>query len=382
MNALATDVGQQLEDLLSGPVFAREPAERQAQLLAVLKAEMEYAIERHAPFQRYVSAWPIDYRGAQRIADLPYLPVGVFKADPPLALVAAEKIVRTLASSATTGQSPSRVVLDAETSRRMAKGVTAIIRDFVGPARRPYLVIDTPESLAGGAQLGARAAAIQGLRNFATDIVCCLKSNEPGEPLIDEPKLRAFARQVGEGDALAYGFTYVVWRHLVQPLRAQGVTLRMPNVRLLHSGGWKRLQEQAVARAAYAAGVAELFGCPAEHVVDFYGMVENVGVIYPDCAHGNKHVPAFAEVIIRDPLTLQPVPVGEQGLVQVCSALATSFPGFAVLTDDIAEVIHYDGCPCGRRGIGFRFVKRVPKAELRGCGNIDNLRVRAPVAST
>ena len=382
MNALATDVGQQLEDLLSGPVFAREPAERQAQLLAVLKAEMQYAIERHPPFQRYVSAWPIDFRGAQRIADLPYLPVGVFKADPPLALVAPEKIVRTLASSATTGQSPSRVVLDAQTSRRMAKGVTAIIRDFVGPARRPYLVIDTPESLAGGAQLGARAAAIQGLRNFATDIVCCLKSNEPDEPLIDEPKLRAFARQVGEGDALAYGFTYVVWRHLVQPLRAQGVTLHMPNVRLLHSGGWKRLQEQAVARAAYAAGVAGLFGCPAENVVDFYGMVENVGVIYPDCAHGNKHAPAFAEVIIRDPLTLQPVQVGEQGLVQVCSALATSFPGFAVLTDDIAEVIHYDGCPCGRRGIGFRFVKRVPKAELRGCGNIDNLRVRAPVAST
>lgn len=382
MNALATDVGQQLEDLLSGPVFAREPAERQAQLLAVLKAEMQYAIERHPPFQRYVSAWPIDFRGAQRIADLPYLPVGVFKADPPLALVAPEKIVRTLASSATTGQSPSRVVLDAQTSRRMAKGVTAIIRDFVGPARRPYLVIDTPESLAGGAQLGARAAAIQGLRNFATDIVCCLKSNEPDEPLIDEPKLRAFARQVGERDALAYGFTYVVWRHLVQPLRAQGVTLHMPNVRLLHSGGWKRLQEQAVARAAYAAGVAGLFGCPAENVVDFYGMVENVGVIYPDCAHGNKHAPAFAEVIIRDPLTLHPVQVGEQGLVQVCSALATSFPGFAVLTDDIAEVIHYDGCPCGRRGIGFRFVKRVPKAELRGCGNIDNLRVRAPVAST
>jgi hypothetical protein len=378
MSAIATDVGRQLEELLSGPVFAREPAERQAQLLAVLKAQLQYAIERHAPFGRYVSAWPIDYRGAQRIADLPYLPVGVFKADPPVALVAAEKIVRTLASSATTGQSPSRVVLDAETARRMARGVTAIIRDFIGPARRPYLVIDTPESLSGGAQLGARAAAIAGLRNFATDIVCCLKRNEPGEPLIDEPKLFGFARQVGEGDALAYGFTYVIWRHLVQPLRARGVRVHMPNVRLLHSGGWKRLADEAVSAAVYAAGVAELFGCRAGNVVDFYGMVENVGVIYPDCAHGNKHAPAFAEVIIRDPLTLEPVQAGEQGLVQVCSALPTSFPGFAVLTDDIAEVIHYDGCACGRRGIGFRFVKRVPKAELRGCGNIDERRARTP----
>src|SRR5580658_11065770 len=178
---LPADVAQQLDDLLLGPPFAREPAERHAKLLAVLQAELSYAIKRHAPLRRYVEAWPVDYRGAQRIADLPYLPVGVFKADPPLALVSPDAIVRTLASSATTGQTPSRVVLDAETSRRMAKGVTVIIRDFVGPARRPYLVIDTPESLAGGAQLGARAAAIQGLRNFATDIVCCRSEEHTSE---------------------------------------------------------------------------------------------------------------------------------------------------------------------------------------------------------
>jgi len=31
----------------------------------------------------------------------------------------------------------------------------------------------------------------------------------------------------------------------------------------------------------------------------------------------------------------------------------------------------YDGCACARRGISFRFAGRVPKAELRGCGNLD-----------
>jgi hypothetical protein len=62
--------------------------------------------------------------------------------------------------------------------------------------------------------------------------------------------------------------------------------------------------------------------------------------------------------------------------VQVCSALPTSFPGHLVLTNDIGEVIRYDGCPCGRRGISFRFVKRVPKVEVRGCGNIETVRER------
>ena len=58
----------------------------------------------------------MDFHAADRLADLPFLPVGVFKLNPPLALVEANEVKRTLASSATTGQVPSRVVLDAATA--------------------------------------------------------------------------------------------------------------------------------------------------------------------------------------------------------------------------------------------------------------------------
>lgn len=372
MSALLTEIASQIEDLFAGDLFAVPPVDRQSRLLTLLKAELTYAIERNESFHRYVSAWPTDYRKAQRIADLPYLPAGTFKLAPPLALAAPEKISRIIASSATTGQTPSRVVLDIETSRRMVRGVTAIIRDFVGPARRPYLVVDTQDSLVSGPSIGARAAAVQALRNFATDVVCCLRRDADAQTTVDEKALLAFSRHVGDGESLAYGFTYVIWKHLVQPLRAVQMTLRLPNIKILHSGGWKRLQDQAVSPASYSTAVAELFQCNRQNVVDFYGMVENVGVIYPDCAYGNKHAPSFAEVIIRDSLTLEPIRGAGAGLIQVCSALATSFPGFAVLTDDLGEVIHDDGCPCGRRGIAFRFVKRAPRAELRGCGNIES----------
>ncbi|HEX2714493.1 MAG TPA: hypothetical protein VHM88_20050, partial [Candidatus Acidoferrales bacterium] len=91
---------------------------------------------------------------------------------------------------------------------------------------------------------------------------------------------------------------------------------------------------------------------------------------------GNKHVPAFADVVVRDPLTLVPVAVGQRGLVQVCSVLPSSFPGFLVLTEDMAEIIGYDQCPCGRRGTSFRFAGRVPKAEVRGCGNLETARTQ------
>jgi acyl-protein synthetase LuxE len=316
----------------------------------------------------------VDFQTADKIADLPYLPVGTFKTNPALALVDAHEIRRTLTSSATTGQAPSRVVLDGETSKRMTKGVTKIIRDFIGPARRPYLVIDTPENLRTQDELGARGAAIQGLGSFATEVVCCLRCDSEGNASLDLEKLLDCAAKWNHTEVLAYGFTYVIWTQLVRPLQRLGLTLNFPNVRVLHSGGWKRLEREAVTKDVFIEGVASVFGCSSDRVIDFYGMVENVGVVYPDCQHGNKHVPAFADVVVRDPLTLAPVAAGQKGLVQVCSALPTSFPGFLVLTEDTAEIVDYDNCPCGRRGTSFRFAGRVPKAEVRGCGNLEATR--------
>jgi phenylacetate-coenzyme A ligase PaaK-like adenylate-forming protein len=368
------EITQSIESVLTAPLYGLDPEQRQRSLLAVLKKELTYACKRNARFRNYVEHWPVDFQTADTIADLPYLPVGTFKTNPALALVDAKEIKRTLTSSATTGQVPSRVVLDGETSKRMTKGVTTIIKDFIGPARRPYLVIDTPENLRTQGELGARGAAIQGLGSFATEVICCLRCDSEGNASLDLEKLLDCAAKWKQTAVLAYGFTYVIWTQLVQPLQRRGITLNVPNVRVLHSGGWKRLEREAVTKEVFIEGVASVFGCSSDRIIDFYGMVENVGVVYPDCEHHNKHVPAFADVIVRDPLTLAPVAAGQKGLVQVCSALPTSFPGFLVLTEDMAEIIDYDNCPCGRRGTSFRFAGRVPKAEVRGCGNSEATR--------
>jgi hypothetical protein len=171
-----------------------------------------------------------------------------------------------------------------------------------------------------------------------------------------------------------YGFTFILWNHLVKPLMAEGICLNLPNARIMHSGGWKRLQDQAVEKTVFNEQLARVVGCTPDRIIDFYGMVESVGVIYPDCSAGNKHGPVFGDVIVRNPLTLEPVAAGEHGIVQVCSILPTSFPGHLLLTEDMAQVLAYDGCSCGRRGISFRFAGRIPKAELRGCGNLETRR--------
>lgn len=367
-------LNDKIDQMLSIPPYSQSPDKREAGLLELLKEELEYASRRHAGYENYIQHWPVDYRTAGKVADLPFLPVGILKANPPLSFISPAEVKRTLTSSATTSQLPSRVVLDAPTARRMTKGIVTIVRDFIGSARRPYLVVDTPDFMRSENALGARGAAIQGLHPFASQATYCLNLNEQGDLTLDQHKLREFAENHHGAEVLVYGFTFILWNHLVKPLLAEGICLDLPNIRILHSGGWKKLQDQAVEKAVFNEQLARVFGCTPDCIIDFYGMVESVGVIFPDCPEGNKHGPAFGDVIVRNPLTLEPVAEGEHGIVQVCSVLPTSFPGNLLLTEDMAQVIAYDGCPCGRRGISFRFAGRIPKAELRGCGNLETKR--------
>ncbi len=200
---------QQFDDkidrVLAMPPYCQPPDEKQAGLLEILREELEYACQRHAGYKNYIQHWPEDYRSACQVADLPFLPVGILKANPPLSFVSLNEVKRTLTSSATTSQSPSRVVLDAPTARRMTKGIVTIVRDFIGPARRPYLVVDTPDFMGGGNALGARGAAIQGLHPFASETTYCLNLNDQGDLTLDRDGLREFARNQQNAEVLVYG---------------------------------------------------------------------------------------------------------------------------------------------------------------------------------
>ena len=100
-----------------------------------------------------------------------------------------------------------------------------------------------------------------------------------------------------------------------------------------------------------------------------YGMVEQVGVVFIDCEEGNKHTPNFAEIILRDPLTMEEVEKGKKGLIEILSVLPNSYPGQAIITEDIGFLAGVDDCKCGRKGKYFRFVSRIKEAEARGCGD-------------
>ncbi len=92
-------------------------------------------------------------------------------------------------------------------------------------------------------------------------------------------------------------------------------------------------------------------------------------MIYPDDSQGVKRTPTYAEVLVRDPRTLEIVPDGTVGLLEFVCPLPHSYPGIAVLLDDMGRIVSRDSGSDGWQGTGFEVVGRAERAEPRGCGD-------------
>jgi hypothetical protein len=165
------------------------------------------------------------------------------------------------------------------------------------------------------------------------------------------------------------GYTYLLYQSVVRPLMDRGIHLGLSdNVFVLHFGGWKKLQQQAADRLTLNAQTSQAFGVPVENIRDIYGFTEQLGVVYPDQGDGIREVPTYAEVVVRDPYTLQTVPDGQTGLLEFLCPLPHGYPGVAVLTDDVGRMAVRVGAN-GERTAGFEVLGRAERAEPRGCGD-------------
>jgi phenylacetate-coenzyme A ligase PaaK-like adenylate-forming protein len=357
---------EQIDALIRGPQYARPQAEKEA-LLAPLLGELCLDVAaRCPPYARFLNR--LGGTNWQTLADIPPLPVSAFKQFL-LSAVPPQQVVRELHSSATTGQQPSRIPIDKTTAFRLSRALASILKEHIGGDRRPFLVLDAAESAAAGDSLTARGAAIRGVGNFATETLFGMDLLPARELVPNWERIAAFFDRHGSGPVLLFGFTFIVWSRFVQEAERTGREFRAPGAVLLHSGGWKKLAADAVSKEQFRERTAAVLGCDPAKIFDFYGMVEQVGTVFVDCEAGNKHAPAFADVLIRRPLTLAPVEIGESGIIEVLSALPSSYPGQAIITEDQGVLVGIDGCPCGRRGRHFRFTRRIEQAEVRGCGD-------------
>lgn len=296
------------------------------------------------------------------LAEVPYLPVSLFKTHD-LRSVPTDEIFKVMTSSGTTGQATSRVILDRETAGMQSKALSRIMRRVVGDQRLPMIIVDTPNVIKDRKMFSARGAGLLGMMPFGRDHFYALD----GDMKLDLPGLMDFVRHRRAGPVLVFGFTFMVWKYFLCALAESGTTVDLSGGVLVHSGGWKKLVDEAVDNSQFKATASELTGVTRVH--NFYGMVEQVGSVFLEGDDGFLYPPNFADVIIRDPETWLPAENGSPGVVEVLSVLPRSYPGHALLTEDLGVVHGVGTAEGGWTGKQLEIIGRVPRSELRGCSD-------------
>jgi hypothetical protein len=351
-------------ELLELPPFALKQADKRLRLLPMLRALTAHHAEHCPPYRNVLDRvfGGADRLRMERLEDVPYLPVSLFKTHT-LSSVPEAEVLKVLTSSGTTGQQPSRVFLDAETAAVQSAVLVKVAQHFLGKERLPMVILDHPGVVRDRTSYSARGAGILGMAQFGHRPFYALRD----DMTLDEEGLLAYLEQAGGRRVLLFGFTFMVWRYFVQALERSGRRLDMTDGMLVHSGGWKKLQDEAVDARTFRERVRHATGI--ERIINFYGMVEQVGGVYFENSMHALQAPIYSEVIIRDPITLEPVRDGQPGLVQVLSCLPTSYPGHSLLTEDMGVIRGTDSDDTGMGGRCFEILGRVPKAELRGCSD-------------
>lgn len=341
--------------------FNLEKEKKQPYLLTELNALTGFHYEHCQPYRDMINK-----SGQQPVAinleEMPYLPVQLFKLMD-LYSINKEDIFKILTSSGTTGQQVSKIFLDKETALAQTKALVSVMKPLIGTKRLPMIIIDTKSVLKNRTSFSARGAGILGFSNFGRRPFYLLHDDMS----VDWAGLKEFLAENKDEKLLLFGFTFMIWQYFYKEALRQGIQLDLGDSILIHGGGWKKLQEEAVSNESFKDSLFRQFGIRRVH--NYYGMVEQVGSIFVECSYGNLHSPLYADVIVRDPISFEPLPFVQQGLIQVLSILPKSYPGHSLLTEDLGTIHGEDDCLCGWKGKYFSVAGRIPKAELRGCSD-------------
>jgi hypothetical protein len=349
-----------VDDVLELEQYGIPQERKDALMLERLRELTEHHRAACPPYGRILDATGYDAATVASVADIPRVPIGLFKTHR-LSSIPDDRVFKVVTSSGTTGSQVSRIELDREAAVRQTQALASIMKHWLGDARLPMIVVDAKATLRNRGAPSARSAGIVGMATFGRDLLYVLDD----DMALRRDALHEWLGRHAGRPVLLFGFTFMVWRYLVQQLSRGEIDLN--GGVLVHSGGWKKLADEAVDDAAFRATLRDLTGL--ERVHNFYGMAEQIGTVFVQCEAGELHAPNAADVIVREPRTWAPAAVGETGVVQVVSMLPESYPGHAIQTEDLGRVVAVDSCPCGRMGKALRIEGRVPKAELRGCSD-------------
>ncbi len=351
-----------IEEILKIEPYSLNKTEKEKLFSSFLTNLSVHHYQNCEPYRKIMNSIGFDVKKKYTYTDLPFLPVQLFKTNE-LKSTATENIVKTLSSSGTSGQNKSRVFLDKENAANQIKVLAKIVSSFIVGKRIPMIIIDSENSINNRTQLSARAAGVTGFSMMGSKRIYVLNTKME----LNIERLQAFIKQHQGERVFLFGFTYMVFKHFYQELLKLEIKPDLSNAVLIHGGGWKKMEREAVSATDFRNKLKEV--CGIQQVYDYYGMAEQTGSIYMECEFGHYHASVFSDIIIRRALDFSIADMGEEGIIQVLSLLPKSYPGHSLLTADKGILLGEDNCPCQRLGKYFKITGRLKNAEPRGCSD-------------
>ena len=177
---------------------------------------------------------------------------------------------------------------------------------------------------------------------------------------------RLLSASRGSAPIRTIGFPAYTYMLLLE-MKKQGLRLQMPSgSKITMGGGWKQFYAQKVKKEVLYSLAEEVLGIGEENCVEFFGAVEHP-ILYISCARHHFHIPIYSRVIIRDPDTLRPLPMGKTGLVNLLTPMVMSQPLLSVMTDDLGVLHPAKDCGCGIRSPWLEIIGRVGVRDLVTC---------------
>lgn len=351
-----------IEDFHKLNPYSLKKSEKEKLLLNELKQLTELHRNNCSVYGAYLSAIGYNENQAEKLEDIPFLPIRIFK-ELNLKSIPEEEVFKVMMSSGTSGQKQSKIYLSKENAILQQKVLLRLLGEFVGTKRLPMLVVDAKSTVKDRRLFTTRGATIMGLDFMAKKMIFALNDDMS----LNVEILKKFLEDYGNDKFIIFGFTFMVWQHLFDEIEKKGLKIDLSNGYLLTAGGWKKLINDAVSTKDFKIRGENV--CGIRYYVDHYGMAEQTGCIYAECEYGHLHASIYSDIIVRNYKDFSPCNYGEAGFIQVLSSLPNSYPGHSILTEDEGMILGEDDCSCGRKGKYVKILGRIKNAEIRGCSD-------------
>ena len=299
------------------------------------------------------------------IEDIPFLPVSLFK-EHELISIEKKEIYKILFSSGTTSIKRSKIVLDKENSFLQRVVLAEIFKNFIGGERLPFVFVekDLDLLLKKKKSFSASEAAVLGFVTFSSDRSFVLKDDNN----LNIKKFLNIIKKYKTKNCVLFGFTSTIWEKLIDEVKKNKLYINMINFTLIHGGGWKKLKNLKISDKKFKSDIKKHLNI--DKIINYYGMVEQIGSIFFECEHGFFHCSDYSDIFIKNE-NFENLDNNKIGLIHLLSTIPKSYPGHSILTEDLGKIIGVDNCKCGRKGKYFKVLGRIPNVEVRGCSDVN-----------